>query len=233
MTNCLVITGGSRGIGKATLSYFLNNGWKGVNLSRTPSSVPNAVNIKADLSKPEDLHEISDQLLKEVKGAEKICLIHNAGFQIGDSVDNIDLDVLMQTLNINLIASTVLNKILIPAMNPNSAILYMGSMLADKGVPKNASYIISKHAVLGLMRSTCQDLGEKKITTCCICPGLVDTQLLRSSMDDDLINYVLKAHVVGKRLINPVEISQVLYACANSPALNGAMIPANLGLIAN
>lgn len=233
MSNYLVITGGSRGIGKATISQFLEHKWRVVNISRTPCSLPGVTNLTADLSLPQELKKISEPLLAAVKGAEKICLIHNAGYQLGDTADNIDLDTLMRTLNVNVISSTVLNKILVPVMEPGSTILYLGSMLADKGVPKNASYIISKHAVLGLMRSTCQDLGEKKITTCCICPGLVNTKLLRDSMDEELINYVLQAHVVGKRLIEPEEIANVLYACASAPALNGALIPTNLGLIAS
>lgn len=233
MTKYLVLTGGNRGMGKATITQFTQNNWKAINISRLPCDVPGVVNITADLAFPQELEKISDQLLTAVKGAEKICLIHNAAFQIGDTVSDVTLENLMLTLNVNLISSTVLNKILIPAMKPGSSILYMGSMLADKGVPGNTSYIVSKHAVLGLMRSTCQDLGERKITTCCICPGLVDTKLLHDSMSSELIDYVLDAHVVGKRLIDPTEISNVLFACANAPVLNGALIPANLGLIAS
>lgn len=233
MANFLVITGGSRGIGKATVTRFQEQGWKVVNLSRTPCTNPDVVNIKIDLSIPQDIKKIKDSLLAAVKGADRICLIHNAAFQKGDTIENIELDVLIHTLNVNMIASTEINKILIPVMKPGSAILYMGSMLADKGVPKNTSYIISKHAVLGLMRATCQDLREKQIFTCCICPGLVNTQFLRDSMDDELINYVLNAHIVGKRLIEPKEIADVLYSCASNYVLNGALIPANLGLIAS
>jgi NAD(P)-dependent dehydrogenase (short-subunit alcohol dehydrogenase family) len=106
-------------------------------------------------------------------------------------------------------------------------------MLADRGVPGNASYIMSKHAVLGLMRATCQDLIGKSISTCCICPGLVNTQLLKDSMSDELVAHLLDTYVVGKRLINPSEIAKVIHNCATSPIINGAIVPANLGLVAS
>lgn len=232
MSPYLVITGANRGIGEMTASHFIQNKWSVINISRLPCSIPGVLNIYGDLSTPEALKGLANELDSHLKNASSICLVHNAVFQTGDTVETVTLNDLEHTLNVNLVSSVVLNQMIIPVMKPGSSILYMGSMLADRGVPKNTSYIISKHAVLGLMRSTCQDLMGRDISTCCICPGLVDTDLLRNSMDKDLIDYVLDTHVVGKRLINPMEIAKVLYACATNPVMNGALVPTNLGLVA-
>lgn len=233
MSQCLVLTGGSRGIGEATISHFRKNGWDAINLSRNPCKVPGVKNLRIDLSIPENVDQIANELKSLVKNADKICLVHNAGFQTKDTVETITLDALRETLNINVISSSLINKIIIPEMKPGSTIVYLGSMLADRGVPGNASYIMSKHAVLGLMRSTCQDLVGKNISTCCICPGLVNTQLLKDSMDDDFIKHLLDTYVIGKRLIDPAEVAKVIYDCAHSPIINGAIVPVNLGLVAN
>ncbi len=233
MTKYLVITGGSRGIGKATIAHFIEEQWKVVNISRNPCTLPGVKNISIDLSKPEHVTQFADRLTESVEGASTIALVHNAGYQTKDTVESIELNDLIETLNINVISSSLLNKIFIPLMSPGSAIIYLGSMLAERGVPGNASYIVSKHAVLGLMRATCQDLYGKGISTVCICPGLVETELLRKSMDDDMIKYLLDNYIIGKRLINPSEIAKVIHSCVASPAINGSIIPVNLGVIAS
>lgn len=233
MTKYLVITGGSRGIGEATISHFSEQGWKVINISRNPCTLPNVKNFSIDLSVPENITKFANHLSDAVKDATSITLVHNAGFQTKDTIETIDLNELIHTLNINVISSTLLNKIFIPHMKPGSSIIYLGSMLAERGVPGNASYIISKHAVLGAMRATCQDLYGKEISTCCICPGLVETQLLRKSMDDEMITFLLDNYIIGKRLINPSEIAKVIHSCAVSPAINGSIIPVNLGIVAS
>ena len=60
------------------------------------------------------------------------------------------------------------------------SIIYIGSTLSEKGVANSCSYVTSKHAVVGLMRSTTQDLVGKGIHTACICPGFTDTEMLKN-----------------------------------------------------
>jgi NAD(P)-dependent dehydrogenase (short-subunit alcohol dehydrogenase family) len=233
MTKYLVITGGSGGIGRATITHFLQNNWSAINISDSLCDIPGVINFQIDLTEPEALFKFKDKLCSIVNNASTICLAHNAGFKVCDSIESISANDLRAVLNVNVISSILLNQILIPLMKPGSSILYTGSMLSDRGAPATASYSISKHAVLGLMRSTCQDLVGRGITTCCICPGIADTKLTHDTMDADLISHLLDTYVIGKRLIKPEEIAQVIYFCANSPVLNGALIPANLGLVAS
>lgn len=233
MNHYLVITGGSRGIGEATIKQFTEHQWKVINISRNACLVPGVKNFSIDLSKPEHIERFATPLAESVADADCIVVVYNAGFQIKDTVLSMTLEGLIETLNINVISSSMLNKIFIPLMPPGSSIVYLGSMLAERGVPGNSSYIISKHAVLGLMRATCQDLNGKHISTCCICPGLVETQLLHNSMDGDMIKYLLDNYIIGKRLIKPAEVAKVIYSCATSPAINGSIIPINFGIVAS
>jgi NAD(P)-dependent dehydrogenase (short-subunit alcohol dehydrogenase family) len=233
MTKYIVLTGGSRGIGEATIKLFTEAGWQAVNLSRTPCKIPGVKNFTVDLSEPELVEKMEKQLKDAVPNATTICLVHNAGCQAKDTVEDVSLAEIRRTFNVNVVSSSLLNKMFIPLMKPGSSVLYLGSMLADRGVPGNASYIMSKHAVLGLMRATCQDLVGRKITTCCICPGLVDTKLLKDSMSDELVQHLLNTYVIGQRLIDPSEIAQVIFDCAHSAVINGAIVPANLGLVAS
>ena len=62
MTNYLIITGGSKGIGKQTVAKFLQEGWKAINISRKPCDLSGVININFDLSQPERVGEIAKQL---------------------------------------------------------------------------------------------------------------------------------------------------------------------------
>lgn len=233
MSKILVITGGSRGIGEKTIEKFLSAGWHAVNVSRSPCNLPGVTNISVDLSSDDDIKSKSSAVASALNGATTVCLVHNAAFYRPDSLDSLSLSVYEHTLQINIIAPVILNQQLIPLMPPESCIIYIGSTLGEKAVPNSASYTISKHAVIGLMKATCQDLIQKKIRSCCINPGLVDTVLLKETMDQATLDYLLKNVVIGGRLIEPKEIADVIYFCATTPVINGAVINANLGQVAD
>jgi NADP-dependent 3-hydroxy acid dehydrogenase YdfG len=64
-------------------------------------------------------------------------------------------------------------------------------------------------------------------------PGLVDTKLLKDTMDEETQSFLLENIVLGGRLIEPFEIADVIYFCATTPCINGAVIDANLGQAAD
>lgn len=233
MAKYLIITGGSRGIGKTTIACFQQHGWKAINISRSPCSIANVIDVNIDLSLTKKIANYSSQLQELVNEATQICLVHNAAFYKRDSIGSLSLDDLETTLQTNVVASIALNKIFLPTMSSGSSIIYIGSTLAVKAVPGSASYIISKHATVGLMKATCQDLIGKNIHTCCICPGLVDTQLLKETMDTETLDYLLSHVVIGKRLIDPEEIANVIHFCSSNSVINGVVLQANLGQVAD
>ena|SRR3990167_9827243 len=233
MSNYLIITGGSRGIGEKTIACFIQNGWQAINISRKPCDLPQVINISIDLSSSANVQKNAEKLQACIKEKGIISLVHNAAFYKRDSLDSLSLLDLQHTLETNVISPIALNQIFIPYMKPGSSIIYIGSTLSEKAVPGSASYVISKHALIGLMRTTCQDLIGKDIRTCCICPGLVDTTILRETMDESTINMLIDSKIIGKRLIEPQEIADVIHFCATSTVMNGSTIHANLGHIAD
>ena len=227
---CLLITGASAGIGLHTAQRFIAEGYTVINLSRRRCPLDKVNHINCDLASSGFLERISPQLNPLLTQAEEIVLIHNAARMNNDSAVETPSNSFRDTLEINLIAPNSLNYYAIPFMRPGSSILYVGSTLAEKAVPGSYSYVVSKHAMIGMMRATCQDLAGRQIHTACICPGFTDTEMLRSHVPEEAMDSVRNMSAY-ERLIDPDEIAECLFWASSNPVINGSTLHANLGQI--
>ena len=225
-----IVTGASAGIGLATAERFLDAGFAVTNLSRRPCPLASVHHIRCDLSDPLFLHDVQGELAKALGKADEIAMIHNASRLVNDSATETPDQPLRDVLQINVLAINSLNRWLIPRMGAGSSILFVGSTLSEKAVPGSFSYVVSKHAQVGMMRATCQDLAGTGIHTACICPGFTDTEMLREHVPADAMDSV-RGMSAFDRLIEPGEIADALLWAARSPVINGSVIHANLGQV--
>ena len=224
----IVITGASKGIGKATAARFVANGDRVINISRSPSDIQGIENVPIDLAGPGAIESVDD--LVNNLPFDDIHLIHNAAKLVNDSIRDVDAESFKAIININIIAPQILNQAILPKMAEGSSIIYIGSTLSEKAVANSYSYVSTKHAIVGMMRATCQDLAGSGIHTACICPGFTDTEMLRAHVGDS--NEVLAE--IGSmssygRLIEPAEIARTIEFATANPVINGSIIHANLG----
>lgn len=232
MTRYAIITGASQGIGKSTARYFLGQDWKVINISRRPCSLSDVQNISIDLSKSDWREQHQQQLIDLFPNPQKICLIQNAATYYTDNIYDLNIEKFRSMFEVNLIAALQLNQLFLPKMLTGSSIIYIGSTLSEKAVSNAASYTISKHAVIGLMRATCQDLQQPDIHTCCVCPGFTETEMVHAHLENNPEELEqAKKRVKAQRLIKPEEIASLVYYCANNPVINGSVIHAHLGQI--
>lgn len=224
----LLLTGGSGGIGASAAAAFAAAGYAVVNLSRRPCPVPAVENIACDLSQPKFLEDIRGRIEPRLAAAAEITLLHNAARLVGDTATDASSAAMRELLEINVVAPNTLNGFVIPHMGPGSAILYVGSTLSEKGVAGTFSYVTAKHAIAGMMRATCQDLAGTGIHTVCVCPGFTDTAMLREHIPAEALREVAALSAFG-RLVEPDEVAALLLFAARQPALNGALLHANLG----
>lgn len=232
MKKTAVITGGRTGIGRATIERFLKEGYQVINLSRKAADVEGCISLIADFSQPDWLAAVEQTLLDKVAGSSQVAVVHNAGVHVNDNALAIDPAGLRRSLEVNVVAPAILNRALAPHLVPGSAIVYIGSTLSEKAVLGCTSYVTAKHAVVGMMRSTCQDLAGKQVHTACVCPGFTDTDMLREHVGGS--EEVLKSiatFCTFNRLIEPREIADTIYFCASNAVINGTVIHANLGQI--
>ncbi|MEZ5559429.1 MAG: SDR family oxidoreductase [Pseudomonadales bacterium] len=227
---CAIVTGASAGIGLATARRFAAEGYRTINLSRRPCPAAEVQHLACDLGDPEFLSAVEAELSRHTDGATQLVLIHNAASMYNDSATSTASADLRRVFEVNLVAPNSLNRFAIPRMRPGSAILYVGSTLSEKAVPGSFSYVTSKHAMVGMMRATCQDLAGSGIHTACICPGFTDTEMLREHVGTESLGLVQRLSAFG-RLIEPEEIAEMLFWSAGNPVINGAVLHANLGQI--
>ena len=226
----VVITGASAGIGAEVAQQFLSAGWTVHNLSRRPCPIPGVVHHACDLTSEAELTACLQALQELAETASPLILIHNAGLLRKDRVDDLQADDLRRVLEVNVVAPSRLNSALLPAMKAGSSIIYVGSTLSEKAVGGAASYVTSKHATVGLMRATCQDLAGRAIHTACVCPGFTDTEMLRAHVGEEGAETVASFSAFG-RLITPQEIAEAIVWAATHPIVNGAVLHANLGQV--
>ncbi len=228
--NIAIITGASVGIGRAAAQAFLADGYQVYNLSRRACAVTGVNNILCDLSSPQAIDRACESLSEAITGCDSVALIHNACQMRKDSATDCVSASLREVLETNLVAANSLNQRLLPLLPRSSSVLYIGSTLSEKAVPGSFSYVISKHALLGMMRASCQDLMGKGIHTALICPGFTDTEMLRTHLGD---NTTAMQGICGmnsyNRLIEPQEIADFIVWAHANPVINGAVLHANLG----
>ncbi len=232
MNKALIITGASKGIGLATAKLFAEQGYRVINVSRSSCNVDGVINITADLLKTNWADECKAQLLEAVGGAEQCVLVHNAAMMTKETVSDIAGDTLRDVLQLNVVAAAELNTLLLPVMSEGSSIIYISSTLGQKAVANTHAYVISKHAVIGQMRATCQDLAGSMIHTAAICPGFTETEMLSEHLGaNPEIYQQITANIAHRRLAQPSEIANTIWFTSQNPVINGAVLDANLGQI--
>lgn len=225
-----IITGASVGIGRATAQAFLHEGFAVFNLARRQCPIDAVINLACDLANPDSIDLSIDAMERTLAECTEVALVHNAAQMRKDSAMDCASDSLAQVLATNVVAINSLNQRLLPLMPSGSSVLYIGSTLSEKAVRNSFSYVISKHAQLGMMRATCQDLMGSGIHTAMICPGFTDTEMLRTHLGNDP---EVTAAIAGmnsfSRLIEPQEIAELIRWAHHNPVINGAVLHANLG----
>ena len=212
------------------LLAFLGDGYSVFNLSRRQCPLEGVQNVPCDLSSEDAIAETCGRLDAAVRASSSVALVHNASQMLKDSATDCDSALLRSVLETNVVAINSINQRLLPIMPRGSSVIYVGSTLSEKAVPGSFSYVVSKHAQMGMMRATCQDMMGLGVHTALVCPGFTDTEMLRTHLGDDS---EVVAAIAGmnsfNRLIEPHEIAELIHWAHHNPVINGSVLHANLG----
>jgi NAD(P)-dependent dehydrogenase (short-subunit alcohol dehydrogenase family) len=183
----VVITGASTGIGRATATRCVAAGGKVTLIARRADLLADAVAelggcaayAAADVADKSALRAALDQAVAANGPIDGLFL--NAG--IGGTfapVEDYPDETFDAVFAVNLKGVLWSIQQVLPAMKARrtGAILVTGSLASERGLPMNAGYVASKHAVLGLSRAVANEAAEFGVRCNCVIPGLIETPML-------------------------------------------------------
>ena len=224
----ILITGASRGIGKATAKKFLENGWcvygsyfKSLeNMQDLIEKYPN----KFFPVGPYDLTNLEsiNKLVGEMKQYNFDALFMNAGiFSENDDFLNFQEDEFASVMNCNFYAPLIISIKLQNNINNNGSIVLMSSNDAYSGAFSSISYSVSKAAILNAVKSLAVNYGKKGIRVNSIAPGAIDTDMNTPEQVNESPKWTPL-----QRVAQAYEVANVVYfLCGNeSSFINGENI---------
>ena len=243
-----VVTGGAMGIGEATARRLADLGAAVAILDREPAAGEKAAQaLRAD-GKRAEFYECDVAAASQVERAMNSAaaafgsidvLVSNAGIQrYGDVVGTPDA-LWDEVMSVNLKGCFYAAKYAVPHMTKRAsgAIVVVGSVQTFTAVGNSAAYVTAKHALLGLVRAMSLDYARNNIRVNCVCPGTIDTPMLRwaASLDPDpekVLATCGRMHALG-RVGKPEEVANAIAFLASDWAsfITGAALVVDGGML--
>jgi NAD(P)-dependent dehydrogenase (short-subunit alcohol dehydrogenase family) len=191
-----LVTGGSKGLGKAMARGFAEAGADVILSSRNDGELRSALgevlkgtdrrghHVVADLSKREEADRLAKKSV-ELMGRVDI-LVNNAGSNQPQAIDAITDEAWDRVLELNLSSVMALTRALVPQMKQRKwgRVIHISSVMGYLSKEKRNIYSATKSALLGLARASAIDLGPFGVTVNCIAPGPFLTDLPMSILSE-------------------------------------------------
>ncbi len=225
----VIVTGGSRGIGFATVQAFLQEGATVVLCASRKETADKAVDelrkidvnakvegIYPDLSKFADVKSTFDKII--AKYGKIDILVNNAGVSSSTPFDKYTEEEFEKVMNLNVKAVYNCSRAVVDNMiaNGSGVILNTSSMVSISGQPSGVGYPTSKFAVNGFTLSLARELGPKGIRVNAVAPGITETDMMKA-VPKEVIE-PMKARIPLRRLGTPEDIANAFVFLASEEA---------------
>lgn len=202
-----------------------------------------AASIGGDVSNPNGVAAMVDALIRSHDRVD--ILINNAGFQYIAPIEAFPLEQWNSMLGVLLTGPFLLTQAVLPSMRRHGwgRIINISSINGKRGEPGKAAYCSAKHGLIGLTRVASLETATDGITVNAICPGPVDTPLLRNQVaelaavhgvsPDEALDRIYLTQIPQKRLVDPIEIASMVRYLASDEArsITGQAINVSAGFI--
>ena len=239
----VLITGGSRGIGKACVEIFIK---AGANVAFTFHSAKNAADklvtdnessklkqYKLNLADTIEIEKVIGYVLKDFGTID--ILVNNAGIWKEAAIDQMTIDEWNETMNVNLTSTYLITKLLVPGMKKNNfgRIINIASTAGQRGEAFHSHYAASKGGMISLTKSLASELGKHNITVNCVAPGWVITDMTTDSLNDSATYKKVLTDIPLNKIAQPEEIAgPVLFLASHLAShITGEILNVNGGSV--
>jgi len=244
MTRVAVVTGGSRGLGRACAVALAADGWTvAVGHRSNETEAKEAVEALEGAGTPglavfldtTDEGSVAEAFRRVSDEAGPVTgLVNNAGFSQDGLLIKYPMETYDRTMDTNVRGSFLCSQSALRGMLRAKwgRIVNVSSAVALRGNAGQTAYAASKSALLGLTKSLAREIGMKGITVNAVCPGLVDT-VMTSHLDDKAKAYYLDRTPAGRTATHEEVAAVVRFLMSEDASyVNGAVIPVDGGLTA-
>ena len=193
----VLITGGSRGIGRAMVELFAEAGYsvaftykKSFEEAKLLAEKTGAIAICADSASEEAVIAAVTEAKEKLGSID--CLINNAGVSSFSLFTDLTLDQWNENLAVNLTGAFLYSKAAIPCMLEKKwgRIINISSMWGVVGSSCEVHYSTAKAGLIGMTKALAKELGPSGITVNAIAPGVIETDMNKSLSNDDIASLI-------------------------------------------
>jgi NAD(P)-dependent dehydrogenase (short-subunit alcohol dehydrogenase family) len=243
-----VVTGGATGIGHATARKLCEVGASVAILDRNAKAAQETVEALRKAGYAASFHPCDVTVESDVKTAMGAAVQHygalhilvsNAGIQSYGDVVTTSPRLWDETMDVHIKGCFHATKYAIPAMlaSGGGAIVIVASVQSFTAINNSVAYVAAKHALLGIARSIALDFASRNIRANCVCPGAIDTPMLRHTADmtsspEKMLDTLGRMHALG-RIGRPEEVANAIAFLASDDAsfITGTSLIVDGGLL--
>jgi len=240
-----LVTGGSRGIGRAAVDCFAKLGASvAINYVSDQKAAADAVEaaeqmgvraiaVRADVSR---LNEAERLITETVEKLGRIdFLVCNAGLWEGAAIDEMSEDVWDRTIDLNLKGTWTVCHAAVPHMKERGfgRIVVVSSTAGQRGEPSVANYAASKGGQISFTKSLAAELGPFGINVNSVAPGWVDTDMCADVFADKTFRKSIEDTIPVGRVASPEDIAwPIVFLCSEwARHINGEILNVNGGSV--
>ena len=229
-----LVTGASRGIGRAIANAFAHRGADVVAVARSASGLRETADLAADatgrihphvadLSSSEAVRATVDAATWALGGLD--VLVNNAAADYAGPIESTSVVDWQRVLHLNLQSCWELTRAASPYLQDGGGkVINIASILGLAAIKGNSAYIAAKHGLVGLTRAVALEWARRGVQVNAIAPGFVETAML-GDLDDDFMDFIRNSTPQG-RCGQPDEIAwpAVFLASAASDFMTGQVL---------
>jgi NAD(P)-dependent dehydrogenase (short-subunit alcohol dehydrogenase family) len=206
-----IITGASRGIGRAIARKLYEEGAGVALCARSPiDDFPQDRTLAVNMD-VRDQKSVDAGIRRIIDRFGKIdIVVNNAGISGVTPVDAADTAAWLDIIQTNIVGSYYVTRAATPHIPNGGRVIMISSVLGKFGVPGYTAYCTAKTGLIGFTRSLALELAPRKITVNAVCPGWTDTEMARSGMRDIAASAGISVEEFKKEAMSRVPLGEMV-----------------------